>query len=393
MEMTDTASGGTTPGRLGRVLVVDDSLITTESIRQALQADFEVETLESGEACLERLAQAGKLPDLILLDIEMDGIDGFETCQRLRAVHDMPVIFVSSHDELEERLKAFDSGGDDFVLKPFDPEVILLKAQRIVQHQVEKRKLAAETESLKSMAMGLLRNIGDTGVLLTFMRSSLDVADYEELARRLLAATAEYNVRCHVQVRHAGGNCTLTPSGKGSPLEESVLEKSSAMGRIFQFRQRLIVNYSAVSILIIDLPADEDEAGKLRDNIAILAESAEAIAETIAMRKESAQRAEALQAAVGETADAVEILRELYRKQLVDTRLSLQEMIDSVEKAYFNMGLTDHQESRVSNMLREGAHKTLNLFDVGVEFDKRFAQILEALRPKGSAANQSDVWL
>jgi CheY-like chemotaxis protein len=304
----------------------------------------------------------------------------------------MPVIFVSSYDDLPERIKAFDSGGDDFVVKPFDPEVLLRKARRIVQHYSEKKLLAAEKENLSSMAMGFLRNLGDTGVLLTFMRSSLGISDYQILAQRLIEATSDYGVSCHVQVRFGEDICTMTPEGYASPLEESVLEKSVAMGRIFQFGRRMVVNYTAVSILIIDAPADETEAGKLRDNIVILAETAEAIAETIGMRKESALRAEALQAAVSETSDAVDTLRELLRKQQSDAYLRLHTMIDNVEKSYVNLGLTDRQEARVSSIVRDGAESTLELFNIDTALDDQFTQIQDALRPQGASSGQSEVW-
>ena len=377
---------------LGQILVVDDNPIIVESLRLALQASFQVATASSGEACLEMLKDESNCPDLIFMDIEMGGIDGFETCRRLRQLSNVPVIFVSSHDELPDLIEAFDSGGDDFVVKPFDPQVLLRKAQRIVERHAAKMMLKTEKDSLQSMAMGFLRNLGDTGVLLTFMRSSLDVTSYDDLAQRLLEATNQYGVRCHVQVRHATGSCTRTAAGKALPLEESVIEKSASMGRIFQFGRRMVVNYSAVSILIIDLPNDEDERGKLRDNVAILAETAEAIAETIAMRQESAQRAEALQAAVSETADAVDTLCELLRKQQSDAYQRLTGMIDDVEKSYINLGLTDLQESRVSNIVRNGADQTLALFDIGVELDAQFSQILRALRPQGVSAGQSEVW-
>lgn len=378
---------------LGRVLIVDDNLIATESLRQALQGVFEVETINSGEDCLQHLATELPPPDLILLDIEMGGIDGFETCLQLRQTHSMPVIFVSSHDDLAERIKAFDSGGDDFIVKPFEPELVQRKAQRIVELRATKAALAAEKDSLQTMAMGFLRNIGDTGVLLTFMRSSLSLVDYEQLALRLIEATAEYGVLCHVQVRHAGGSCTMTPNGRASPLEESVLERSSTMGRIFQFGRRMVVNYTYISILILDLPDDDTKVGELRDNIAILAESAEAISETIGIRKESALRAEALQVAANETTSAVVTLRDYYLQQQRDARQRLQEMIDNVEKGYFNLGLTDRQEGQISDFMRTGADNTLELFDVSDGVEKRFTQILNALQPKTSAASQTDVWL
>ena len=378
---------------LGHVLVIDDNLIVTESLRAALESNFSVATGDSGEACLAYLANGSHLPDLILLDIEMGGIDGFETCRQIRSEHDMAVIFVSSHDDLSERIKAFDSGGDDFIVKPFDPEVVMRKAQRAVREHAEKKQLHAEKANLQSIAMDFLRNVGDTGILLTFMRSSLGVVDYDELATRLVQSCAEYGVDCHVQIRHAAGTCTLTPSGPASALEESVLEKSTGMGRIFQFSRRLVVNYDFVSILILNLPDCEEEAGKLRDNIAILAESAEAIAETIAVRKESALRAEALQAAANETVETIESLRQIYRQQQTNARSRLQETIDDMEKSYFNLGLTDRQENWISTMLREGADNTLECFEISDEVEARFNQILGALQPKATANSQTDVWL
>ncbi|PKO91391.1 MAG: hypothetical protein CVU16_08220 [Betaproteobacteria bacterium HGW-Betaproteobacteria-10] len=377
---------------IGHVLVVDDSPFLIESMRLALQDDFEIAALESGEACLDLLKTAPESFDLILLDIEMDGIDGFETCRRLRLESTVPVIFVSSHDELPDLIKAFDSGGDDFVVKPFDPAVLLRKVQRMVAHQAAKKKLAAEKKTLESIANGFLRNISETGVLLEFVRGNLGLTSYEALAERLLEATNRYGVSCHVQVRHAGGCLTRTPAGKASPLEESVLEKSAMMGRVFQFSRRLVVNYSTVSTLVIDLPDDDIEQGKIRNDIAILAETAEAISETIAMRQESANRAEALQAAVSETADAVDSLRELLRIQQADAHQHLSCMIDEVEKAYINLGLTDLQEHRVSNIVREGTENTLLLFDIGGKLDAQFSLIHDALRPQGSAAAQSEIW-
>ncbi len=374
-------------GPRSKVLIVDDNPISVASLQLALSQRFAVNTAESGESCLEWVEREGA-PDLILLDIEMGGIDGYETCRRLRAAHDVPVIFVSSHDELEERLLAFDSGGNDFVLKPFDPEVVKRKVERLVADFALRRQLAADKDNLQNMAMGFLRNIGDTGVLLAFMRSCLGLVEFDELARRLVEATGQYGVDCHVQIRHPEGVCTYTDSGRASPLEESILRQSATMGRIFQFRRRLVVNYDYVSVLILNVPDDEGEVGKLRDNIAILAESAEAIAETIVMRRESGLRADALQAATFQTVEAVEALREVYRKQQYGARLRLQEMTDAIEKSYINLGLTESQEARVSNLLRVGADRTLELFDMGIELENRFVNVMEILQPKLSTPRQ-----
>lgn len=371
----------------GKVLVIDDNLVTLNAMSMALCDDFTVEEARSGEEGLELLA--GFEPDIVLLDIEMDGIDGYETCRRLRERHEMPVIFVSSHDTLEERLLAFDSGGDDFIVKPFDAEVLHRKVVRMVEIRSRHERLAAEKSCADRMAMGFLQSIGETGVLLNFIRSNLGCIDYGELAKRLTAATLEYGVEGHVQVRHAEGAVSMTPHGPATPLEASILDQSAGLGRMFQFKRRFVVNYPLVSIMILNLPDDDAVAGRMRDNIAILAENAEAIAETIGMRKESAQRAEAMQSAALASYQAIEEVRNLYRQQQADTRILLDELIDKVEDTYVYLGLTETQEHTLSATVRRGSDEILRLFATGEELDHRLDRILASLKPGGQS---TEVW-
>jgi CheY-like chemotaxis protein len=364
-----------------RVLIADDDPVLRETLRFSLELDFAVEVVDSGEACLQRLAVGSQ--DLVLLDIEMPGIDGYETCRRLRADFPaLPVIFVSSKDTLEERLRAFDSGGDDFVTKPFDTEVLSRKALRVVQQQAERSQLAAEKNSLQQMAMGFLQNMGETGVLLNFMRNTLNCLSYEVLAERLLQAAKEYGLNCHIQVRHEAGKISWTDHGQASELEVSILEKSNSMGRIFQFSNRLVVNYSYVSLLVNDMPADTELAGRIRDNMAILVESAEAIAETIGLRKQAAQRDVALQKAFEHSYGAIERLREMYRRQQMDTRFLLQGLMDNVEKTYVFLGLTVTQEEAFSETVKGDADQILQLFEQSDAFEQEFNRILNALSGK-----------
>jgi len=363
---------------LSKVLVVDDNPIATESLRLALQSNFVVECVDSGEACLDWLAKQKDLPSLILLDIEMDGIDGFETCSRLRATYEMPVIFVSSHDDLSERIKAFDSGGDDFVIKPFEPEVVLRKAEHIVEFHKEKKALALHNLSLQTIAQDYRAQLGETSVLLGFMRSSLALTDFDDLAQQLFEATAEYHIHCHILVRGNAHNYTLTPNGKASPLEESILEKSALMGRTFQFSRRFVVNYDNVLILITDLPDDAEKAKRLCDNIVILAESAEAIAESITTRKEMVMRASSLQI---EIASTVEDLLFLYREQQFNTRTQFDALLNNLEHAFVTMDLTGEQENSLKMQLHDGIEQALKNFEISTEIDQRLNHILHILKP------------
>lgn len=367
------------------VLVVDDDPVVCATVRALLETDFRVTEAASGEEALGHLADRASAPRLVLLDIAMEGLDGYETCRRLRAAgYRMPVIFVSGHDTLEERLLAYDAGGDDFISKPFDGPILQRKVLRATATM-------ARTLGLQETMYKALHTVGETGVLLEFLREAIRITDYDELARLLLRTVGEYGLRCHVHLRHPGGNITLTPNGAPTTLEASILEQAIALGREFRFSRRLIINHDFVSLLVLDMPENAEDARRFTDYFNLLVESAEAAAETIEMRRESAGRAETLMTASAQSYSAVEELREAYRKQQADTCTLLQELIDKVEGTYVYLGLTENQEDTVSATLRNGADRIIKLFEQAENFERQFETVLESLQYKRN--NAADVWL
>jgi CheY-like chemotaxis protein len=361
-----------------RALIADDNLIMRETLRMLLKKEFDVDTVDSGQACLDLLAR--EKMDLVLLDIMMPGIDGYETCRLLReANQDVPVIFVSAMDTLEERLRAFDNGGNDFIRKPFDAQVLLRKALKAVELYGDRKRLASEKDSLQKMAMGFLKNVGETGILLNFMREMMGSVSYEALAKGLVEAAHEYGLNCHAQVRQGAESVSWTASGPASELELSILEKSSKMGRIFEFSNRLVVNHECVTLLVNDLPEDPEMRGRIRDNVAILVDSAEAIAETVGLRKQAAAQNAMMLLASANSHGAIERMREMYRRQQMDMRLQLQSLVDEVENSYTYLALSTAQEESMSITVQGGANRIIEVIESSSEFELEFSTILSAL--------------
>ncbi len=105
-----------------KILVVDDDAGTRLTIRKFLEfsrvADFEVIEADGGKASLEALGTHGPF-DLILLDIEMPDVDGFDVCRRVRETdRNVPIVFVTAYADLEHRIKGRTVGGDSFLAKP-----------------------------------------------------------------------------------------------------------------------------------------------------------------------------------------------------------------------------------------------------------------------------------
>lgn len=118
------------------VIVVDDDSINLKMAGHILsKANMRVSALKSGKALLEYVAEHGA-PDLILLDIKMPEMDGFETLKRLRedgvGCEDVPVIFLTSDEKEESESKGLSLGAMDFIKKPFVPDVLTLRVRHII---------------------------------------------------------------------------------------------------------------------------------------------------------------------------------------------------------------------------------------------------------------------
>jgi DNA-binding response OmpR family regulator len=107
----------------GRVLVVDDDELICDLVSETLSFEgYDVATALSGEQALHMLEASQ--PDLILLDIMMSGIDGFEVCRRVlgnEATQDIPIIFLTAKGQFEDELRGYEEGAFDYITKPFHP--------------------------------------------------------------------------------------------------------------------------------------------------------------------------------------------------------------------------------------------------------------------------------
>lgn len=135
-----------------RVLVVDDHVRNVAILEKILRSEYLVERATSGEEALS--LATGFRPDVVLLDIMMPGIDGYETCRRLRACPELShtkIILVSAKAQLSERLAGYEAGADDYVVKPFDQDELLVKLRVFMR-----LKSVEELNRLKSDMITLL---------------------------------------------------------------------------------------------------------------------------------------------------------------------------------------------------------------------------------------------
>lgn len=369
-----------TPEVSGRVLVVDDEKITRTLHRTALARQFDVETANSGEEAL-RICQE-RLPDLVLLDMMMPDMDGLETCRKLREFTDIPIIFATASEIQEDQLHAFDAGGNDIIAKPVVKDILLRKVSLAIQQHHERHSLKSEKASLQNMAMSFLSAVGESGVLQQFMKASLNCRTPEELGRQLIEAIRLFGLQGTVMIRNGLTTTLLSTQGEAGDVERAILEQSAGMGRIFQFKQKLVVNYDRVSLVIDNMPTEETEStGRMRDNLTMLAEMTDTLCDNVAMRQTSHERAEQFQVALTTNYYAIEDLREMNRTLQADTRILLQELVDNTEKTFTWLGTSAEQEKQLTTSMYASVQKILDLLEAArSKGEGKFESVLDSLR-------------
>src|SRR6201990_2653081 len=138
-----------------RVLVVDDILSNVKLLEAKLSAEyFEVATAFNGLECLAKMEQI--VPDIVLLDVMMPGMDGFEVCRRIKSnpkTAHVPVVMVTALDQPSDRVAGLDAGADDFLTKPVDDAALFARVRSLVRLKMMTDELRLRETTGPSMCL------------------------------------------------------------------------------------------------------------------------------------------------------------------------------------------------------------------------------------------------
>lgn len=181
----------------GRILVVDDDKTLVRLLRDALsKAEYDVITASNGIDALQELY--AKQPDLVLLDVMMPRMDGWETAQRIRQMSQVPIIMLTAKDEESDKLKGFTAGVDDYVTKPFSfaeivarVNAVLHRARQVPPDHKPKRyssgTLVIDTDSRRVTKAGKIIELTPTEyrLLATLAENAGRVLSHEQLLNKV----------------------------------------------------------------------------------------------------------------------------------------------------------------------------------------------------------------
>ena len=361
-----------------KVYAVDDDPLVLDIIQAILEPEYRFAAFENAEACCAAL-EADK-PDLFFLDVSLPGMNGFDLCRKIKedpGLCSTPVIFVSGHDTIEERLQGYDAGGDDFIVKPFEPEELLRKLKVAQNRAFSCRLLNEQIREAEQLSTLVMASMDETGILLQFMSKLIAMESPAEIAQELLELLRRYRLEGVVQTRGSDETLTVSAAGTNIPLEESIIQHVRHQGRIFEFSRRSVHNFERITLMINNLPLeDPDFCGRLRDHLSVAAQGADS-------RLKALQAERGVLTALTSVGHTLIELRDAHQRNAADSAVLITALQETLLNSFYKLGLTDHQEKFLQSMVGDFMARMAELLNRGLHTQETLQKLndrLEQLR-------------
>ncbi|MEW6750323.1 MAG: response regulator [Candidatus Latescibacterota bacterium] len=195
-----------------KVLIVDDTKTNIAILVQALRQDYKLGVATGGATALEYVRQHA--PDLVLLDIMMPEMDGYEVCRRLKAeeaTRRIPVIFITALDEVADKARGFALGAVDYITKPFEVVEVQARVRTHLQIVEYQRELEARNAALQKAQAQLRLQVRELEGRDALVHAQMSVASMEQAGSAILEVVARF--------LEAGQAVLYRPSAQGDVLE------------------------------------------------------------------------------------------------------------------------------------------------------------------------------
>ncbi len=356
-----------------KILVVDDNTDNRELLEDIFEDDYDVVSAESGQKCLDLCPVES--PDIILLDVNMPQMDGYEVCRHLKNNPEtalIPVVFVTALASPEERLTGYEAGAEDYVTKPFVDEII----EEIVHKVLERRQQMIEFEERNKEAMSTayqaMTSSAELGQIIQFLQASFTFKSTQSLANGLLEVLQNFGLNCCVNIR-CGYQDEYFGCEKGS-IEARVFENFRDGERVLDFGARTLVNGKNISLLVKNMPLDKpDVYGRIKDHLIVLISGSEACTKSLEVELQlEEERRGGLQTVILSSQDELNEIRGLIDQQEAVTARVIDTLSNKFEELIFSLGLEEDQEKAIMEVLYKSGEEIRNLSDMTSSVVKSF---------------------
>ncbi|MDH5472180.1 MAG: response regulator [Gammaproteobacteria bacterium] len=363
------------------ILVVDDDPLILQMLQVHLESEgFNSILAENGQQALKSLAVHGEHIQAIISDVEMPELNGYELCEAIRAndcFQSLPFIFVSAHTDLDERLKGYSVGGDEYISKPIDAEEVIIKVRHIINNRIQHDSLNQQVQESFRTAMHAMTYSGRLGQVLGFLKEATHITTFDDLAMCLFETLESLGLNAVIQFHIRMNLLPFRKNGKMTPLESNVMELARREGRFFDFGARTIINYADFSLLVKNMPVDNpDDYGAIKDILGNLCDAVEVLVKLLSSKEVTEEKKHSMLVADEALAEVKSSLQMIQ----AENEQAIENMIGEMEDAMISLGLTDAQEEILRSITFQFLEDSTRAFEQVKALYQSFEEIHKTLK-------------
>ncbi|MET1257134.1 response regulator [Aliikangiella maris] len=362
------------------VLIVDDVEYNRVLIKTLLEDKYDIFEAESGEVCLEMVNEVN--PDIILLDVNMPGLSGYDVCLKLKEkteTKNIPVIFVSALDSPEERLAGFEAGADDYLIKPIDGKELIDKVAAYAERHAEMLKAKNEAASAMNVAMEAMTSSSELGQIIQFVKTVQGLSSAKQVADAVQTIAEDFGLTI----------CALISADKPiyigcevKSLEAMLLKKFiHSSERVTQLGIRVLVKSNNIVLLLKNMPIEDvSRSGRLKDHFVVLTDIADGrLATLLAESAMIGQRKKIINDVIELAEKQIKLTSGKVRDYASTVSQTIESMLNELERMLFSLGLDDDQERKLMALADKTSRRLNDNNAQNEQLDNELGVILEAL--------------
>jgi len=369
--------------KLQSILIIDDDKFIQKFISKTLSDSYHPSCASDG---LEGISRAKEqLPDVILLDVEMPGMNGYEVCDALKqepATSNIPIIFLSGKTSTREKMLGYEAGAVDFLSKPCEKEELIAKLNIHSSQHTTHKALVTKVEDASQTALIAMIGNNELGQVIQFMENAYAITSFDQLAIRFFQVTNNLNLNCCLFFSTADGNKFFSSKGSATPLEMELMPALQAAGnRFHDFGCRTQITYPRVSLLIKNMPINDMATyGRYKDLLPSLLGAADAKIKALDTEHALLQQSQSVSSSFQAVNNTLSGLSESLTDSQKNVVESLTNMLTELEEKLPHMGLEEDQETFLLKRVEDAVTNTHDLSDQSDNIRGSFHTITRLLK-------------
>jgi hypothetical protein len=365
---------------------LDDTLI--QESKSLMAGSVAVRFLADAASLSDCLAQ--QLPDVVVIAEHLPDSQASDLAALIKREYGVRVcLCVSGSDALASAIEIDAEVSDELWVGVTQSVDLVRRVFSALRERAAWLDLQQQLRGTQQVAMTAMSSMGELGVVLRFLSDCFAKASHEAVAESVLSALKSYDYSGACQIRGSGFRVTRLSGDATVGASEEALAKLSTIGRIVEFKSRMVVNYPNVTVMISNLGEDPDVRGRARDNIALLAEGAQARVVSLLIESDNRSKRDGIGFALSEIRDMALALEETQRSAFDDGSMAINTALVDLFHAFVGMGLSENQEARILDSLGGLRNHVETLSAAGSVASARLQSVSRSLQELVDAGEQS----